>query len=128
MYLLNPYKASSIFPPLLSSWSEFSIIGIFHPFADFNVKLTAIILIISLTWINSKGIKTGAGVSTAILLMVLAGVLIIIGFGLTSKQADIAGIFVMKTTDSSVVGFSSIFTNNALQHFGLTRAGHLLDM
>src|SRR6187455_3134998 len=51
------------FPPLLSSWSEFSIIGIFHPFADFNVKLTAIVLIISLTWINSKGIKTGAGVS-----------------------------------------------------------------
>src|SRR5215210_5283012 len=34
------------FPPLLSSLAGFSIGGVFFPFADFNVKLTAIILIL----------------------------------------------------------------------------------
>jgi len=97
-------------PPILSSWSDFSIGGVFHPFADFNVKLTAILLIILLTWINSKGIKTGAGVSTGILLMVFTGIFLIIAFGLTSTHANISGAFEMKTTDGSSVGFSSIFT------------------
>jgi APA family basic amino acid/polyamine antiporter len=40
-------------PPVLSSWSDVNIGGIFYPFADLNVKLIAIILIILLTWINS---------------------------------------------------------------------------
>jgi len=97
-------------PPLLSSWSDFSIGGIFHPFADFNIKFTAIILISILTWINTKGVKTGAGVSTAILLMVVTGISLIIVFGLTSRQADISSAFEMKTSDSSTVGFSAIFT------------------
>jgi len=97
-------------PPLLSSWSDFSIGGVFHPFADFNVKLTAIILIIILTWVNSKGIKTGAGVSSAILLMVFTGIFFIIAFGLTSGHANISQAFEMKTSDSSTVTFSAVFT------------------
>src|SRR4051812_22521221 len=47
------------FPAILPSLASFSIAGVFYPFADLNVKLTAIILIILLTWINSKGVKTG---------------------------------------------------------------------
>ncbi|MCW3118735.1 MAG: amino acid permease, partial [Chitinophagaceae bacterium] len=57
-------------PPLFASSAEFNILGVFYPFADFNVKLTAILLIILLTWINGKGIKTGARLSTVILLLV----------------------------------------------------------
>ena len=61
----------SIFPlpPILASLADFNIAGVFYPFANLNVKLTSISLIILLTWINTKGIKTGAGVSTVILLI-----------------------------------------------------------
>src|SRR5687768_15705405 len=71
-------------PPLLPSLAGINIDQVFYPFADLNVKLTAIVLIIILTWINTKGIKTGAGVSMAILLLVFAGIFTIIVFGLTS--------------------------------------------
>src|SRR5262249_46575448 len=50
-------------PQLLPSWADVNIGGEFFPFRDLNVKVMAIILIIILTWINTKGIKTGAGVS-----------------------------------------------------------------
>ena len=98
------------FPPLLASWSKFSIGGVFFPFADFNVKLTAIVLIVILTYINSKGIKTGTGVSTAILLLVFAGIFTIIAAGFSSPNADVAGSFQMKTSNNSTVTISAIFT------------------
>jgi Amino acid transporters len=102
---------NSIFnlPPLLPSLANINIGGQFFPFADLNVKLTAIILIIILTWINTKGIKVGAGVSTAILLLVFAGIFTIIIFGLSSSQSDLSSIK-LKTTDNSPVTISGIFT------------------
>src|SRR5687767_10937261 len=57
-------------PPLLPSLASIHIGEVFYPFADLNVKLTAILLIIILTWINTKGIKTGAAISMGILLLV----------------------------------------------------------
>jgi APA family basic amino acid/polyamine antiporter len=70
------------FPPLLPNLADVSIAGVFYPFADLSVKLVAIILIILLTWINTKGIKTGAGFSMTILLLVFASIFMIIAFGL----------------------------------------------
>src|SRR6516162_9760714 len=70
-------------PELLPSLANVSIGRLFFPFADLNVKFTAIIIIIILTWINTKGIKTGAGVSMAILLLVFGSIFTIIAFGLT---------------------------------------------
>jgi len=98
------------FPPLLPSLATFSIGGIFVPFADFNVKLTAIILIIFLTWINTKGIKTGAGVSTAILLLVFAGILTIIAGAIGSGHVSIINSFDLKTTNNTPVTLSAVFT------------------
>lgn len=98
------------FPPLLASLSDIHIGENFYPFADLNIKLTAIFLIILLTWINSKGVKTGAGVSTAVLLLVFGSLLLIVGFGLSSGHADISAAFEMKTSDSSTVSFSAVFT------------------
>lgn len=97
-------------PPLLSSWAGFNIGGIFYPFADFNVKLTAILLIILLTWVNTKGIKTGTGVSSAILLLVFGGIFIIIAFGLGTDHATIGQAFEMKTVNNTPVTISAIFT------------------
>ncbi|MCW3111238.1 MAG: amino acid permease [Segetibacter sp.] len=98
------------FPPLLSSLSDFNIAGIFYPFVDFNVKLSAIILIILLTFVNARGIKTGAGVSSAILILVFAGIFLIIGAGLSSGHANISQAFEMKTTNNAPVTVSAVFT------------------
>lgn len=97
-------------PAVLFSWKDLSIAGVFHPFADFNIKLTAIILIILLTYINGKGVKAGAGLSSAVLLLVFGSLLLIVGFGLSSGHANISQAFEIKTYDSSVVTFSKVFT------------------
>lgn len=96
-------------PPLLTSMADVNIFGVFYPFADFNVKLTAILLIILLTWINTRGIKAGAGVSTAILVFVFGGIFTIIGFGLTSNHADL-GRVQLQTTENIPVSASAVFT------------------
>jgi APA family basic amino acid/polyamine antiporter len=96
-------------PPLLPSLGNINIGEVFYPFADLNVKLTAIILIIILTWINTKGIKTGAGMSMAILLLVFAGIFTIVAFGLTSSQANISNIQ-LQTNNDLPITISGVFT------------------
>jgi APA family basic amino acid/polyamine antiporter len=101
-------------PEILPAWAhigigDFGNGALFYPFAYLNVKLLAIFLIIILTWINTKGIKTGAGVSMAILLLVFASIFVIIAFGLTSHTADVSRIQ-MQTTNNSTVTFSAVFT------------------
>ncbi len=97
-------------PPMLASLSGYNIGEVFYPFKDFNVKFTAIALIIILTWINSKGLKTGAWLGTAILLLVFAGLFTIIFFGLTSHEANMGMAFKMETTNNRPVTFSAMFT------------------
>ena len=97
-------------PPLLPAWSHISIAGIFHPFTDLNVKLTAIALIVLLTWINSRGVKAGAGFSTALMLLILAGITLIIVFGFASPHSNVGSVFNLQTTDGSKVTFSAVFT------------------
>jgi len=103
---------NSIFPmpPIFASFADFNIAGVFYPFANLNVKLAAISLIILLTWINTKGIKTGAGLSTAILLLVFGGIFLIIAFGLGSNASDVGKTMEMATTSGTGVGASNIFT------------------
>src|SRR5258706_786917 len=43
-------------PPIFESLADFNIAGVFFPFQNFTLKLIAILLIILLTWINSRGI------------------------------------------------------------------------
>lgn len=96
-------------PPIFSSLKDFQIAGIFYPFQGFNIKLVAILLILILTWYNSRGLKLGAGLSTLLLLLVLAGILTIIIFGLSSGKANIAASFSFDTNSQSV-SVSAIFT------------------
>jgi APA family basic amino acid/polyamine antiporter len=98
------------FPPVLASLADIKIAGIFKPFEGFNVKLTAIVLILLLTWINTKGIKTGTWLATVILLLVFAGLFTIIFFGLTSKESNLSMAFSMDTTNNQPVTFSAMFT------------------
>lgn len=96
-------------PPMLASLADFNIGEVFYPFKDFNVKFTAILLILLLTWVNGKGLKTGAWMGTILLLLVFAGLFIIIGFGLTSSQANFSMAFSMDTNNQPVT-FSAMFT------------------
>jgi basic amino acid/polyamine antiporter, APA family len=97
-------------PPLLSHLATFNIGGVFYPFADFSVKLTAMALIISLTLINTRGIKAGAGIGTGILLLVFAGIFTIIFFGLTSEKAVVSQSVQLAPTNQQPVTLSAIFT------------------
>src|SRR6476659_9787956 len=96
-------------PAVLPSLAGINMGGVFYPFADLAIKLTAITLIIILTWINTRGIKTGAGVSMAILLLVFGGIFTIIIFGLTSAHAN-KGNTELRTTDNSSITPSAVFT------------------
>lgn len=89
----------------MASWN---IGGVFYPFADLSIKFTAIGLIVLLTWINTKGIKTGAGLSTALMVLILAGISGIIIFGWTNRTVP-ATAFV-DFGGSGTIGFSAVFT------------------
>ncbi|WP_026898697.1 APC family permease [Daejeonella oryzae] len=97
-------------PQLFPELAEMSIGGIFYPFAGFSVKLAAILLIIILSWVNTRGIKTGAGLSNAILLMVFTGIALIIFFGMSSKSAEISQSIQFNPLSNSPVTVSALFT------------------
>jgi APA family basic amino acid/polyamine antiporter len=96
-------------PSIFSSLKDFQIAGIFYPFEGFHIKVVAILLILILTWFNSRGLRLGAGLSSLLLLLVLAGIVTIIVFGTTSPQANISSSFSMVTANQSV-SISAIFT------------------
>src|SRR5450756_217164 len=97
-------------PGIFSSLQHFTIGGVFYPFQDFGVKLTAILLILILTGLNISGLKSGAGVSKAITLLVFTGLFMIVVFGLghiTSRSADFLDF---KELTNGNVTLSSFYT------------------
>ena len=115
------------FPQLLPSLANVSIGGVFYPFADLSVKVVAILLILILTWINTLGIKTGAEVSKAILILVFGSIFTIIVFGLTSNAADVSRIS-MPVDNNTPVTVSAVFTAMLAAFWGYqgwTSAGYV---
>jgi len=98
-------------PPVLESWAGVNLFGVFHPFRDFNVKLVAIFSILILTWINSKGLKVGARLSSFLLALVVIGILLIIIFGLSSSHSNLSGVFSIESSTGQPVTFSAIFVS-----------------
>lgn len=97
-------------PEIFSSLQHFTIGGVFYPFQDFGVKLTAILLILLLTSLNISGLKSGAGVSKAILLLVCTGLFVIVVFGLSNTSTTPANYMDVKELANGTVTFSSFFT------------------
>jgi len=97
------------FPPMLVSLSMWHI-GSFYPFENFTIKFTAIALIILLTMINTRGLRTGAWLGTFILTLVFTGIFIIIVFGLSSAESNVAMAFDMKTTNDQSVTIGAMFS------------------
>jgi APA family basic amino acid/polyamine antiporter len=97
-------------PDIFQSLQNFTIGGVFYPFQDFGIKLTAILLILLLTYLNISGLKSGAGVSRALLIIVCAGLLIIIVFGSGSTSSDASRLFDLKDLQRGTVTISSFYT------------------
>ena len=81
-------------PQLFLQWQHISVFGIFMPFENFSVKLIAILLIIALTFVNSRGVKSVAKLSNVLLILVFIGIGLIIIFGLGSSQSHMSTIFI----------------------------------
>jgi APA family basic amino acid/polyamine antiporter len=99
-----------LIPDIFRSLHDFTIGGVFYPFQDFGIKLTAIILILLLTFLNISGLKSGAGLSKGILVLVGTGLFLIVIFGLTSKSVRPADFMNLKDLSSGTVTLSSFFT------------------
>lgn len=97
-------------PEVLPSLQHFSIGGIFFPFQDFGVKLVAILLILLLTGLNISGLKSGAGTSKAIMLMVFTGLFLIVFFGLISRNPTPDNFMKISELTNGSVTLSSFFT------------------
>ena len=97
-------------PDVLSSLHDFSIGGVFFPFQDFGVKLIAILLILLLTALNISGLKSGAGTSKAILLLVFTGLAVIVVFGLANVSSTPENFMKISELTSGTVTLSSFYT------------------
>jgi basic amino acid/polyamine antiporter, APA family len=97
-------------PSVFSSLQHFTIGGVFFPFQDFGVKLTAILLILILTGLNITGLKSGAGVSKAIMLLVFTGLFVIVVFGLGSLTTKPANFMNFKDLTNGTVTVSAFYT------------------
>ena len=97
-------------PEMFSSLQHFTIVGVFFPFQDFGVKLTAILLILLLTALNISGLKSGAGASKAILLLVFTGLAVIVFFGLSSNVERPANFMNVSNLTRGTVTLSSFYT------------------
>jgi APA family basic amino acid/polyamine antiporter len=97
-------------PEVLGSLQHTNLWGVFYPFQDFGVKLTAIILILLLTGLNISGLKSGAGASKLIMLLVFAGLFTIVVFGLGSVKSVPADFLNLKELTNGNVTLSMFFT------------------
>jgi APA family basic amino acid/polyamine antiporter len=97
-------------PHIFQSLQNFSLGGVFFPFQDFGIKLTAILLILLLTYLNISGLKSGAGVSRTVLFMVFAGLLLIVISGLISGNKGISDVYNFKDLTAGTVTLSSFYT------------------
>jgi basic amino acid/polyamine antiporter, APA family len=104
--LNNMVHIPEIFPAL----QNLSIGGVFFPFQDFGIKLTAILLILLLTNLNISGLKSGVWVSKSILALVFAGLFMIVFFGMTSHVVRPSNFMDVKDLTRGAVTFSSFFT------------------
>ncbi len=97
-------------PEVFTSLQHFTIGGVFYPFQGFGVKLTAILLILILTGLNISGLKSGAGVSKAIMFLVFAGLFTIVVFGLTSNAPRPVNILNFRDLTAGTVTLSAFYT------------------
>jgi basic amino acid/polyamine antiporter, APA family len=79
-------------PKLSPEWDQMLLGGLFKPFENIGVKLLTIILILLLTYINTLGLKGGAGLSNWLTRLVIVGLSLIVISGLIWGHGSMANI------------------------------------
>ena len=97
-------------PELFPAWQNASIGGVFFPFQDFGIKLTAIMLIMALTLLNMSGLKSGARVNKVLFFLVCAGLTVIVVSGLTNASRSPSEIVDISSLKGGSVTVSSFMT------------------
>jgi APA family basic amino acid/polyamine antiporter len=97
-------------PEILPSLHDFTIGGIFFPFQDFGIKLTAILVIMLLTLLNMSGLRSGAWTGKAIFFVVCAGLAVIIIAGLTNDSPRPDSFMNVRELGNGTVTISSFYT------------------
>ena len=97
-------------PTMLENMKDVNLWGVFYPFQDFSIKITAVGLIIILTLINTRAIKSSAQLSNILLWLVYLGIGIIVVFGLMSGKANLAQSFDFTTPVDRPITISAFFT------------------
>ncbi len=84
------FNAMIPLPQLGGAWETYEILGLFTPFANLGVKLTAVVLIAVLATINIRGVKEGGWVSKVITVIVVVSLffIIITGLGMSNGSAE----------------------------------------
>jgi APA family basic amino acid/polyamine antiporter len=79
-------------PSLGGTWETYNFLGIFTPFANIGVKVTAVALIAILATINYRGVREGGWVSKVITVIVVASLLLIVLLGLTMSGGSVENV------------------------------------
>lgn len=115
-------------PELFSEWQNATIGGVFFPFQDFGIKLTAIMLIMALTLLNMSGLKSGARVNKVLFFLVCAGLTVIVISGLTNASrspSEIVDISSMKEGSVTVSSFMTAMLAAFWAYQGWVSAGFI---
>lgn len=97
-------------PDILPALNDYTLGGIFFPFRDFGIKLTAILVIMLLTLLNMSGLRSGAWTGKAIFFIVCAGLAVIIIAGLTTDAPRPERFMDVRELGSGAVTLSSFYT------------------
>jgi len=97
-------------PDILPALNDVTIGGIFFPFRDFGIKLTAILVIMLLTLLNMSGLRSGAWTGKAIFFIVCAGLAVIIIAGLTTDAPRPDRFMDVRELGNGAVTLSSFYT------------------
>jgi len=88
----HSFNALIKLPSFDTATEQITLLGIFKPFEDFGVKMVSIILIIILTFINTRGLKNGAMLSSWITKLVIMGLATIVITGLIFGKGSFSNI------------------------------------
>lgn len=98
-------------PHFLAGWEHVTLLGFIRPFENSGVKLFAILTILSLSWVNIRGVKGGGWLNDVTSAMKILGILVLIAMGLSyagSGAWDAAAI--REDAPVGLTWYSAMFT------------------
>ncbi len=88
----HSFNAVIPLPHLSPAWEQIEVFGAFRPFENIGVKLFTILLIVSLTFLNTRGLKGVSFLSNSITKLVIGGLALIVISGLFFSNGSFSNI------------------------------------